>query len=64
MVSIGVVEPLYQTVSLLLIVFQVPFDFKVNLSQLSRPSIVEASPMSGKVQAGEKARIKLKVCVH
>jgi hypothetical protein len=43
---------------------QVPFEFKVNLSQLSRPSIVEASVMSGRVQAGEKARIKLKVnCV-
>jgi hypothetical protein len=40
---------------------QVAFDFTVDLSQLSRQGIVEASPMSGKVAAGEKARIKLKV---
>jgi hypothetical protein len=40
---------------------QVAFDFTVDLSQLSRQGIVEASPMSGKVVAGEKTRIKLKV---
>jgi hypothetical protein len=40
---------------------QVAFDFIIDLSQLSRQGIVEASPMSGKVAAGEKARIKLKV---
>lgn len=38
-----------------------PFDFSVDLSQLSRPDIVEAVPMKGTAAAGEKAHIKLKV---
>lgn len=39
----------------------VPFDFSVDLSKLSRPGIIEASPLSGKVAAGDKAHVKLKV---
>lgn len=42
-------------------VFQVAFYFTVDLSQLSRQGIIEASPMSGKVAAGDKAKVKLKV---
>lgn len=37
------------------------FDFTVDLSRLSRPGIVEAYPSTGKVAAGEKTRVKLKV---
>jgi hypothetical protein len=40
---------------------QVAFDFSIDLSRLSRQGVVEASPVSGKVAAGEKARIKLRV---
>jgi hypothetical protein len=40
---------------------QVTFDFTIDLSRLSRPGIVEAHPSSGKVAAGEKARVRLKV---
>lgn len=40
---------------------QVTFDFTIDLSRLSRPGIVEAYPSTGKVAAGEKARVKLKV---
>lgn len=42
---------------------QVAFDFSVDLSRLSRPGIIEAYPSTGKVAAGEKARVKLKVTV-
>lgn len=37
------------------------FAYSIDLSQVSRPGVVEASPMSGKVAAGDKAKIKLKV---
>lgn len=40
---------------------QVAFDFAVDLGRLSRPGIITAVPSSGKVAAGEKARIRLKV---
>jgi hypothetical protein len=40
---------------------RVAFDFSVDLGQLSRPGMVQASPSSGTVGAGERAHIKLKV---
>lgn len=40
------------------------FAYSIDLSQVSRPGVVEASPMSGKVAAGDKAKIKLKVANH
>lgn len=43
---------------------QVTFEYAIDLSRLSRPGIIEAHPSSGKVAAGEKARIKLKVTAH
>jgi hypothetical protein len=39
----------------------VAFDFTVDLSQLTRAGVVQASPAAGRVAAGEKAHIKLKV---
>jgi hypothetical protein len=42
---------------------QVAFDFSIDLSRLSRPGIIETYPSTGKVAAGEKARVKLKVHV-
>ena len=33
---------------------RVPFDFCVDLSRLSRPGVVEASPLKGAVAGGEK----------
>jgi hypothetical protein len=44
-----------------LLLFQVPCDFRIDLSQLSRPTIIEASPMTGKIAAGDRAKVKLKV---
>ncbi len=40
---------------------KVPFDFTVDLSQLSRAGVVEASPMGGRLAAGDKVNVKLKV---
>eukprot|EP00775_Hariotina_reticulata_P008964 gene8964-9139_t len=40
---------------------KVAFDFSIDLSHLSRPGVMEVSAMTGKVAAGEKAHIKLKV---
>jgi hypothetical protein len=42
---------------------QVTFEFVIDLSRLSRPGVIEAFPSSGKVAAGEKCRVKLKVSV-
>jgi hydrocephalus-inducing protein len=33
---------------------RVPFDFGVDLSRLSRPGVVEASPLKGAIAGGEK----------
>lgn len=40
---------------------KVAFDFAIDLSQLTRQGIVQASPSEGKVAAGEKVHVKLKV---
>jgi hydrocephalus-inducing protein len=40
---------------------KVPYDFNIDTSQLSRPSIVEPSPRKGVVGPGLKTTIKLKV---
>ena len=42
---------------------KVPYDFNVNTSQLSRPSIVEPVPRNGVVGPGHKTTIKLKVSI-
>ena len=39
---------------------KVPFEFNINLSTISRPGVVECSPVSGKVVAGEKFKINVK----
>lgn len=43
---------------------KVPYDFNINTSRLSRPSIIEPSPRSGVVGPGQRAIIKLKVSAH
>jgi len=40
---------------------KVAFDSSIDLSHLSRPGVIEASMMTGKVAAGDKAHIKIKV---
>ena len=40
---------------------KVPYDFNVNTSRLSRPSIIEPTPRSGVVGPGQKETVKLKV---
>jgi len=39
---------------------KVPFEFNINLSTVSRQGLIECLPMSGKVAAGEKAKILVK----
>lgn len=39
---------------------KVPFEFNINLSTISRPGIIECTPTSGKVVAGEKYKINVK----
>jgi hydrocephalus-inducing protein len=39
---------------------KVPFEFNINLSTSSRPGVVECSPISGKVIAGERFKINVK----
>lgn len=39
---------------------KVPFEFNINLSTLSRPGVVECTPITGKVIAGEKFKISVK----
>ncbi len=39
---------------------KVPFEFNINLGTVSRPGLVECSPMIGKVAAGEKFRVVVK----
>jgi hydrocephalus-inducing protein len=39
---------------------KVPFEFNINLSTLTRPGILEVTPMSGKVMSGERFRVNLK----
>ncbi|PNH08880.1 Hydrocephalus-inducing protein [Tetrabaena socialis] len=41
---------------------KVPFTFAFNMSRLSRPGIVEATPLSGTIAPLSKETIKLKVC--
>lgn len=40
---------------------KVPFDFSIDLGQLSRPGIIAVSPASGSIPAGTKAHIKMRV---
>jgi hypothetical protein len=40
---------------------KVAFDFTVDLTQLSRAGVVEASPASGRVAAGKRVQVKLRV---
>lgn len=39
---------------------KVPFQFNINLATVSRPGIVEAHPMTGKVAAGERYKVIVK----
>ena len=39
---------------------KVPFEFNINLSTLTRPGILDISPMTGKVIHGEKFRVIVK----
>lgn len=39
---------------------KVPFEFNINLSTLSRPDIIECTPTTGKVVAGEKFKISVR----
>lgn len=39
---------------------KVPFEFNINLSTLSRPGMLEVSPMNGKIMSGERFRVALK----
>jgi len=39
---------------------KVPFEFNINLGTISRPGVIEASVMSGKVIAGEKFKVTLR----
>lgn len=39
---------------------KVPFEFNINLSTLTRPGILEVSPMTGKVMSGERFKVNLK----
>ena len=40
---------------------KVPYEFAINSSRLSRPSIVDVSPRNGVVGPGQKETVKLKV---
>eukprot|EP00505_MAST-04D_sp_SCG-Rhode-Island_P002661 Stramenopile-MAST_4_protein_2661 len=39
---------------------KVPFDFRLRLDELSRPGVVIAGPLSGKIYAGDKQKITVK----
>lgn len=39
---------------------KVPFEFNINLSTVSRPGMVEVTPMTGKVMSGERFRVNVK----
>lgn len=39
---------------------KVPFGFNINLSTLTRPGLIEVSPMTGKVMSGERFRVNIK----
>ena len=39
---------------------KVPFEFHINLNTVSRPGLVECSPMIGKVASGEKYKVIVK----
>ncbi|KAF5830389.1 hypothetical protein DUNSADRAFT_14652 [Dunaliella salina] len=41
---------------------KVPFNYAINTRQLSRPSVIQVSPMAGEVQAGQKEVVHLRVC--
>jgi hydrocephalus-inducing protein len=39
---------------------KVPFEFNINLNSVSRAGLIECSPMTGKVGAGEKFKVMVK----
>ena len=39
---------------------KVPFEFSINLSTITRPGMLEVSPMNGKIMSGERFRVVLK----
>jgi len=39
---------------------KVPFEFNINLSTVSRPEIIECTPLSGKVVSGERFKISVR----